>query len=126
LSEEEQIKRKEFTYLSFLWKEYAEIRVAERDGNYPRALSLAISLVPYLPRAMKKKLGKEAKQIKEDMRQIIAKTKGSSFHNTQILKNRTLNGYASSKLPIFIDELSTLLDKRQYMEQISKYPVGVE
>ena len=123
---EKKIHGAEFKYVDFLWKEIAKIRDCQTSGDLPQALRLATSLISYLPVAIKNKFRKPAKEIEKDIRNILTKVEGVDFHTTQMARNKALRQYAAEVLDSFMDEISTVLDKRGYMEKTRDVPVGGE
>ena len=88
-------------------------------GDPAGALKYALGLVDYLADEIKQKFRDKAKKIKAHMQQIEAGTQGPYAFNRSLNRNRALQSYAFKMLPTFIDELSTMLDQRGYMEKKS-------
>lgn len=125
MSYEEQIRGTEFKYSSFLWKNIDKIREAETQGTPATALNLAITLIPYLPNAIKEKFDGRAKKIESDMQYLVkeVKERSTDLFSQGVVTNRVLQKYAKVKLAQFVDELCGELDQRGYME---KKPLRVE
>lgn len=105
----------QFKYENFLWIEIHEIRKIQREGNHARALQYALSLVDYLADEIKKEFRDKAKKIGATLRSI--RGRGPSQFVQAIKRNEARQLYAMTVLPSFIDELTSMLDKRGYMEK---------
>jgi hypothetical protein len=118
-----KVKGVSFNYLQFLWGNYALIRKAQAEGDIPKALKLAATLVDYLPSALKTEFQKRADQILESMNIISAGNIKQLQDIPDIFlrraaKIRILNNYSYLALRSFVNDMSTELQKRGYMESV--------
>lgn len=120
MAETEQVKGVQFNYVNFLWREIGIARDQQNMGNHRGALRLLITLVPYLPKGIKDQFRLKAAKIMEKMRKIESNVQGSTFLMRRIARNREATLYAKRVFEEFVDELSSALDKRGYMEKTRK------
>ena len=120
MSTVERVKGVQFNYVNFLWKEIAYARDLEKTGDYAHALRVLISLMPYLPRGIKDKFKDRARKIQETIQKIEADTQGPYAFNRSLNRNRQLQIYAYAVYHNFMDDLASELDKRGYMEKVSR------
>lgn len=112
---EDVAKGFQFKYENFLWIEVHEIRKMERQGNPALALEYTLSLVKYLADEIKKETRDKADKIGKAFRSI--RGEGPSFFVQGVDQHRARQRYAKMVLPGLIDELTSMLDRRGYMEK---------
>ena len=117
----EVAKKFQFKYENFLWLEIHDIRQVEKENDYPRALSLLLSLFSYLPDSLKKQFRETVKNRYEEVRKVFALS-GVDFYTTHLRRNRAIANYARKTFPSLMDAFSTELWRLGYMERVGASP----
>jgi len=114
-------KQFQFKYENFLWLEIHDIRQVEKEGDYPEALRLLLSLFSYLPDSVKTQFRDRVKKEYEEVRKVLS-VGGTDFYTTQVIQNRELRTYAHKVFPPLMDAFSTELWRLGYMERVAASP----
>ena len=104
-------------YQAFVWRELSIIRELERNGEYYKALELAVSLLKYLQPEIRKKQEEEAKIILDRVRCAIASCPHVDFYIRAVTQNKVAKRLGYHYLQEVITTLSDQLGPRLYMEK---------
>ena len=113
----ERIKDLQYSFSGFLWKQLDNIQTSWDEGDVVRATWRTLTLVKYLPVAIKEELKPIADQIAKELNQAPEVVEGHDFHTEMILKNKAAQAVAQKYLGAFINKMMTLLDQRGYLER---------
>lgn len=113
----DEIRGAEPKFQTFLWSEIQKIREAETQGDFSQALDRATGLIAYLPEDAKEKFRKRATGIREGLNYLATLNGGTDIFTSNVVKHRRLQKAASRLLDGFVNDLTSYLDGRGYMEQ---------
>ena len=104
-----------YDFSSFLWQAMREIWGLEGMGNYVGALIRLLDLIKYLPVSVKEQIKPHAEQVKKQMQQLQLQRDRSHHYVRNLVFSRRRMGQAYQLFNELLDEVTTLLDKHNYL-----------
>lgn len=130
MSQVRKVKGVSFNWLQFLWNNVGQIRKAQIEGNISLALKETATLISYLPPDLKEIFEGRAKMIRESINTIVTgnlpklQEVTDVFHRRN-LKQKILATYSEEAFDAFINDLTTELNARGYMESVEFVDEGI-
>jgi hypothetical protein len=110
-----KLKTTPLNYYAFIIDKLNRIANYEIERDYPKALHIALSLTKFLPKKLKDRLQEQNKRINQRLSRIGAT---GYFENT-MQRGLTTKIYriAAEEEPIFVDQITSLLDEAHLLTQ---------